>query len=69
MVGKRYIFGQSNIEHSEEIKPVAIAIMELWLSKGISQSFSRSVSQFICLSVCQLDSQSVCLSVSQTVSQ
>jgi len=31
--------------NSEEIKPVAIAIIELRLSKGISQSISQSVIQ------------------------
>jgi len=30
--------------NSEEIKPVAIAIIELRLSEGISQSVSQSVS-------------------------
>ena len=31
--------------NSEEIKPVAIAIIELRLSEGISQSVMQSVSQ------------------------
>jgi len=31
--------------NSEEIKPVAIAIIELRLSEGISQSVRQSVSQ------------------------
>jgi len=31
--------------NSEEIKPVALAIIELRLSEGISQSVGRSVSQ------------------------
>ena len=33
--------------NSEEIKPVAIAIIELRLSEGISQSVGRSVSQSV----------------------
>jgi len=40
---KRHISGRSNVEHSEEIKPVAIATIELRLSEGISHS--QSVSQ------------------------
>jgi len=37
--------------NSEEIKPVAIAIIELCLSEGISQSVSQSVSNSITQSV------------------
>jgi len=39
--------------NSEEIKPVAIAIIELRLSKGISQSVSQSVNQSVSQSVSQ----------------
>ena len=42
--------------NTEEIKPVAIAIIELRLSEGISQSVNQSVGQLVGRSV----SQSVC---------
>ena len=35
------------MSNSEKIKPVALAIIELWLSEGISQLLSRSVTQSV----------------------
>jgi len=46
---------------SEEVKPLAIASIELCLSEGISKGVSQSVSQSV--------SRSVGRSVSQSVSQ
>ena len=43
----------------EEIKPLAIAIIELRLSEGISQSVSRSVGRLVGRSVGRSASQSV----------
>ena len=47
--------------NSEKIKPIALAIIELRLSKDISQSVSQAVRQSV--------SQAVSQSVSQVVSQ
>ena len=41
---KRHLSGRSNI-NSEKIKPIVLAVIELCLSEGISQSVSYSVSQ------------------------
>jgi len=37
----RYIYGWSNVENSEEIKPVALSILELHLAEGISQLLKK----------------------------
>ena len=42
-LAKRHISGQSNFE--QEIKPIALAVIELRLFEGISQSDSQSCSQ------------------------
>jgi len=41
-LAKRHVSGQSDL-NSEEIKPVTLAIIELYLSKGISWLVSQSV--------------------------
>ena len=51
--------------NSEEIKPVAIAVVKLCLSEGIREAVSQSVGWLVSQSV----SQSVGWSVSQSVSQ
>jgi len=40
-LAKRHVSGQATL-YSEEIKPVALAIIELHLSEGITQSVSQS---------------------------
>jgi len=39
--GKRYLLGWSDTEQQIKIKPIALAIVELFLPEGISQSVSR----------------------------
>ena len=41
---KGHILGEAML-NSEEIKPIALAVIKLHLSEGISQSVSQSVSQ------------------------
>jgi len=53
--------------NSEEIKPVAIAIIKLHVSEGISRSVSQSVSQSASQPVSQSASQPVSQSASQSV--
>ena len=43
-LAKWHFSGQSDVLNSEEIKPVAIDIIKLHLSEGISKSVSQSVS-------------------------
>ena len=45
--------------NSEKIKPVSLAVIELRLSEGISQSVKQSVSQAVRQSVSQAVSQSL----------
>ena len=43
---KRHLSGRSDA-NSEKIKPVALAVVELYLSEGISQLLSQSVENSI----------------------
>ena len=45
--------------NSEKIKPVALAVIKLRLSEGISQSVTQSVSQSVSQSISQSVSQSL----------
>ena len=42
VVGKKAHLGDKATLNSEEIKPIALAVIELHLSEGISQSVSQS---------------------------
>ena len=48
MVGKKRTSLDKAMLNNEEINPVALAIIELRLSEGISQSVSQSVDRKFC---------------------
>ena len=50
---KRHLSGQSDVKQLKKIKPVALSVIELRLSEGISQLLSQSVTQSVSYSVSQ----------------